>query len=110
MASKSPKVFIIVFSSYTKRVKLGKYTVSSHAQNRLADKQRNLTKKDMLVNLFGLSSQNSNYYNKGGTIQYDRVNNKNRTISHITKNKNVVKTIHKFKKNKNGNRYAYKNF
>lgn len=64
----------------------------------------------MLVNLFGLSSKNSNCYNKDGTLQYDRVNNKNRTISHITKNKNVVRTIHKFKKNKNGNRYVYKNF
>ncbi|MGN1227921.1 MAG: hypothetical protein ACI4TX_04685 [Christensenellales bacterium] len=80
----------------TKRVKLGKYTISSHAQNRIADKKRNLKKKDMVINLFG-NSTNSNLYERNNTTQYDRLNKKNRTITHITQN-NVVKTIHKYHK------------
>ena len=33
----------------TKHVKVGKYEVSSHAQNRVAEKSRNLKKKDMVI-------------------------------------------------------------
>lgn len=36
----------------------------------------------------------------GKTIQYDRTNYHNRTITHITLKNNMVKTIRKFHKNK----------
>ncbi len=36
----------------TKRVRLGKYTVSSHAQNRVVDPKRKMSKLDMLRKLF----------------------------------------------------------
>lgn len=62
-----------------KHVRIGKYEVSSHAQNRIADNSRDLKKKDMVVNLLGKKSKNSRVYShKDGTRQYDRVNDKNR--------------------------------
>ncbi len=69
----------------TKHLRMGKYEITSHAQNRIVDKSRNLTKNDMLVNLFGKSKNSKFYKYKDGTIQYDRINDKNRTITHITK-------------------------
>lgn len=52
----------------TKHVKVGKYELSSHAQNRMVDIKRDLKKKDMLINLFGKSSKNSKkYYHNSGT-------------------------------------------
>lgn len=93
----------------TKHVKVGKYELSSHAQNRTVEKSRNLKKSDMLINLFGKSKNSPNYTHKDGTIQYDRVNDKNRTLTHITK-KNVVKSINKFHDTQSGRKHAYKNF
>lgn len=94
---------------YTKHIRMGKYEITSHAQNRIVDKSRNLTKNDMLVNLFGKSKNSKFYKYKDGTIQYDRINDKNRTITHITKNHNV-KTIQKYHNNKKNKEKAYKNF
>lgn len=83
----------------TKQVKIGKYTVSSHAQNRIVQKERNLNKRDMLQNLYGRSIQSKDYYHSDGkTLQYDRLNKNNQTITHITKKGNVVKTIRKYHK------------
>lgn len=36
----------------TKRVKVGKYTITKHAQNRIAEETRNINKIDVLDNLF----------------------------------------------------------
>lgn len=95
----------------TKHVKMGKYTVTSHAQNRTADPSRKLKKKDMVINLLGKESKNSgSYTHKDGTTQYDRVNNKNRTVTHITKKDNHVKTIQRYHNNKKGEKEAYRNF
>ncbi len=94
----------------TKRVRLGEYTVSSHAQNRVVDPKRNLKKSDMTTNLFGKSKNSPNYRHKDGTIQYDRVNEKNRTITNITNNDNVVKTIKKFHNTPRAKKQVYKNF
>ena len=95
----------------TKRVKMGKYTVTSHAQNRTVDPARNLKKKDMVINLLGKTSKNSkSYIHKDGTIQYDRVNDKNRTVTHITEPSKNVKTIQRFHNNAKGKKDAYKNF
>lgn len=92
----------------TKWVKVGKYKISSHAQNRIVDEKRKLKKKDMVTNLLGRSKNSKLYlHNDGKTYQYDRVNEKNRTVTHITANNNV-KTIRKFReKDKNK---QYKNF
>ena len=95
----------------TKRVRMGKYTITSHAQNRTVDPSRKLKKKDMVINLLGKASTNSNVYtHKDGTVQYDRVNNTNRTITHITKKDNHVKSINRYHNNKKGRKDAYKNF
>ena len=95
----------------TKHVKMGKYVISSHAQNRVAQKSRNLKKKDMVINLFGKASRNSpNYKYADGTIQYDRVNETNRTLTHIVNKTNIVKSINKFHDTVAARRQAYKNF
>ncbi len=95
----------------TKHVKVGKYELSSHAQNRIVDNTRDLKKKDMLINLFGKSSKNSKvYYHRNGTKQYDRVSEKNRTLTHIVDKTNVVKSIRRFHDTPRSRRQAYKNF
>lgn len=95
----------------TKHVRMGNYTITSHAQNRIVDPSRSLNKKDMVINLFGKASKNSKTYtHTDGTNQYDRVNAKNRTITHIVSKKNVVKSINKFHDTPKARKQAYKNF
>ena len=95
----------------TKHVRMGKYTITSHAQNRTVDPARKLKKTDMVINLLGKASKNSKTYAyKDGTIQYDRVNDKNRTVTRITHNDKRVKTIQKYHNNAKGKKDAYKNF
>jgi hypothetical protein len=95
----------------TKHVRMGKYKISSHAQNRIVDTSRNLKKKDMVINLLGKTSKNSKTYTHAdGTKQYDRVNDKNRTLTHIVNKTNVVKSINKFHDTPRAKRQAYKNF
>lgn len=69
----------------TKHVKVGKYKVSSHAQNRIAEKSRNLKKKDMVVNLLGKSQNSPKYQHADGTVQYDRVNEKKQNVNSYRK-------------------------
>ncbi len=95
----------------TKHVRIGKYEVSSHAQNRTVDASRELKKKDMVINLLSKASNNSKIYtHSDGTNQYDRVNDKNRTLTHIVNETNVVKTINKFHDTPRARRQVYKNF
>lgn len=95
----------------TKHVRMGKYVISSHAQNRIAETSRNLKKKDMVINLFGKTSKNSKTYTHAdGTRQYDRVNDKNRTLTHIVNKTNVVKSIYKFHDTSRARSQVYKNF
>lgn len=77
----------------TPRVCMGKYTVSTHAQNRVADPKRNLKKTDLVRNLFGKSYQ-TELYDYHGVKQYNRIHTKTKTKTSIS-DKNVVKTIHK---------------
>lgn len=85
----------------TSQIRIGKFVISSHAQNRIIDPKRKLKKRDLIINLFGKSYNSKPYMHKDGkTIQYDRINYHNRTITHITLNKHMVKTIRKFHKNK----------
>ena len=83
----------------TKHVRMGKYTVTSHAQNRTVQPDKNLRKVDMVTNLFGCSKNSNTYTHIDGTKQYDRLNRKNRTITFITADKHRVKTIRKYHKN-----------
>lgn len=95
----------------TKHVRVGKYTVSSHAQNRIVDPKRKLKKRDMIINLLSKKSKTSKtYLHKDGAKQYDRVNAGNRTITRITQKENRVKTIQKYHNSVNGRKYAYRNF
>lgn len=95
---------------HTKHVRIGKYEVSSHAQNRVAESDRDLKKHDMIINLCGKSKNSPNYKHKDGTVQYDRINEKNRTLTHIVNKTNVVKSINKFHDTDRARRQAYKNF
>lgn len=94
----------------TSQVRIKNYTVSSHAQNRIVDPSRNLKKKDMVINLLGKSKNSANYTHNDGTVQYDRVNEKNRTTTHIVDKTNVVKSINRFHDSKSARKQAYKNF
>ena len=83
----------------TKHVKMGKYEISSHAQNRTVEDKRKLRKKDMVQNLFGKSLESKPYtHSDGKTVQYDRLNKNNRTVTHIIKKGYLVKTIRKYHK------------
>lgn len=93
----------------TKPVRVGKYIISAHAQNRISQKKRNLSKWDLLINLYG-NSYNSDLYVKDGVVQYDRVNSNNRTTTHIIDKNNKVKTIRKYHNTEKGRQEAYKNF
>ncbi len=96
---------------HTPRVRIGKYTITSHAQNRIADRTRGLKKIDMLENLFGITSKNSKpYTHSDGSLQYDRVNRINRTVTFITNEQNRVKSIRRFHRDKRGRGGAYRHF
>ena len=74
----------------TKRVNVGKYTITKHAQNRIVEKSRNINKIDVLDNLFtkpnGLTEVK---YDKLGQPSYNRVGKRATTgINPI--NNNVV--------------------
>lgn len=78
----------------TKRVKVGRYLVSSHAQNQIVNKDRNLKKVDMTSNLL----LKADYVSKpetreDGSLSYARIRKK--VCTHITPDTRVVKTIHK---------------
>lgn len=89
----------------TKWVRVGKYLVTSHAQHRIADPSRNLSKTDMVINLLGKSKNSTVYFHKkDNTYQYDRVNKNNRTITHIT-TKNHVKSINRYHKKNEHKQY-----
>ncbi len=86
----------------TKHLRMGKCEITSHAQNRVVQTDKNLRKTDMISNLFGCSKNSNTYKHKDGTMQYDRLNQKNRTITYITAKNHRVKTIRKYhKKNEN---------
>ena len=70
----------------TRHVRIGKYEISSHAQNRIAEDKRKLQKRYMVQNLFERSLESKPYiYADGKTVQYDRLNKNNRTVTHIVK-------------------------
>ncbi len=76
----------------TKRVRLGKYTVSSHAQNRVVDPKRKMTKIDMVDNLFTKPNAISAVKTDSkGQESYDRVGKK--VTTSINPKTDVVVTV-----------------
>ena len=70
----------------TKHVKVGKYTLTPHAQNRIVDKTRKMDKIDVLDNLFAkpngitktkINSKNQPSYNRVGKRITTTINPKN---------------------------------
>lgn len=74
----------------TKRVKVGKYTISKHAQNRIVEPNRLIKKIDVLDNLFtkpnGITKVRSDNF---GRLSYNRIG-KRITTSVNPKNNNVT--------------------
>ena len=80
-----------------KRIKIGRYTISSHAQNQIANEKRNLKKIDLTSNLF----LKADYVSKpekreSGSYSYVRIRGK--VCTHIVPKTRLVKTIHKVHK------------
>ena len=71
----------------TKHVKVGKYTISSHAQNRIVDRTRKMGKVDVLDNLFTKPNGISGIaYDENGP-SYRRVGKRITTAINPTNNK-----------------------
>lgn len=78
----------------TKRVKVGRYFVSSHAQNQIVNEDRNLKKVDMTSNLLLKADYVSKLETReDGSLSYARIRKK--VCTHIAPDTRVVKTIHK---------------
>ena len=74
----------------TKQVKVGKYTLTSHVQNRIADKTRKTSKVDVIDNLFTRPNAKTNVrIDEFGRPSYNRVG-KRITTSVNPENHNVV--------------------
>ena len=74
----------------TKRVKVGKYTITKHAQNRIVEESRKINKIDVLDNLFTKPNGVTKVrYDSSGQPSYNRVGKRATTgINPI--NNNVV--------------------
>ena len=74
----------------TKHVKVGKYTLTSHAQNRIVDKTRKMSKIDVIDNLFTKPNAKTNVkLDESERPSYNRIG-KRITTSINPKNHNVV--------------------
>ena len=71
----------------TKYVRVGKYHLTSHAQNRIVQKERAMDKIDVLDNLFTKPNAITQVkYNKNGKPSYDRVGKRITTSINPTNN------------------------
>ena len=74
----------------TRHIKVGKYTLTSHAQNRIVDKTRKMSKTDVIDNLFTKPNVKTCVKLDGsGRPSYNRIG-KRITTSINPKNHNVV--------------------
>ena len=73
----------------TQRVKVGKYTVTRHAQNRIVEESRKINKLDVLDNLFTKPNGITKVKYENGKPSYNRVG-KRATTSINPQNNNVV--------------------
>ncbi len=71
----------------TRYVKVGKYYLTSHAQNRIVQRERTMDKVDVLDNLFTKPNAITQIkYNKNGKPSYDRVGKRITTSINPTNN------------------------
>ncbi len=91
----------------TRPVRIGKYTITSHAQNRVAQKDRKVSKLDMLRNLFGKPNKiteveydkvNRPAYNRIGKVHTSAINPVNNNVASIRKISNSEKKKYNLKK------------
>lgn len=73
----------------TKRVKVGKYVITKHAQNRIVEEKRKINKRDILDNLFTKPNGITKVRYNDGRPSYNRVG-KRATTSINPTNNNVV--------------------
>lgn len=73
----------------TKRVKVGKYTITKHAQNRIVEENRKINKLDVLDNLLTKPNGITEVKYEDGKPSYNRVG-KRATTSINPTNNNVV--------------------
>lgn len=98
----------------TKHVKIGKYTITSHAQNRTVEKARSLKKSDMVNNLFTKPHAITTVKEDKNGLSYDRVG-KTATTSIDPTNNHVCsirrpskKEAKKYNLEKRGRKYVKK--
>ena len=70
----------------TKRVKVGKYIITKHAQNRIVEENRKINKFDVLDNLFTKPNGTSKVKYKDGQPSYNRVGKRATTCINPTNN------------------------
>lgn len=90
----------LMAKKHTKNVKTGKYTISSHAQNRVADKKRKLLKIDVPVNLFTKPIKITNIRNDEKGPSYQRIGK--RATTSINPNNNKVTSVWRTSRKKKG--------
>lgn len=73
----------------TKRVQVGKYTITKHAQNRLVEDIRKINKRDILNNLFTKPNGITEVKYEKGKPSYNRIGKRATTCINPTDN-NVV--------------------
>lgn len=74
----------------TKTIKVWKYTITKHAQNRIAEKERKITKMDILDNLLTKPNGITKIKYKYGKPSYNRIGKRATTC--INPNNNYVVT------------------
>lgn len=70
----------------TKRVKVGKYVITKHAQNRIVEEKRKINKKDILDNLFTKPNGITKVRYNNGRPSYNRVGKRATTSINPTNN------------------------
>ena len=74
----------------TRHIKVGKYTLTPHAQNRIVDKTRKMDKVDVLDNLFTRPNGVTPTKYKNGKPAYNRVGKRITTVINPTNDKVVT--------------------
>lgn len=86
----------------TRNVRLGKYIVSSHVQNRVVEKERKLSKTDVPINLFTKPIRITKVRIDENGPSYQRIGKRSTTA--INPSNNKVTTIWKASSKKKGKR------
>lgn len=87
---------------YTKRIKLNKYTLTSHAQNKIVSKKHHMSKYDVIDDMYRKELYNTrpNVYKYDGSLEYKRIGRRLTSVIAL-KTKNI-KTLWKNDSDGNG--------